>query len=246
MIEDAVPLVSRRVGDGPALVLLHPGGTDSRSLEPLVAELQEDHTLHLPDQRGHGRTADTDAPLSFAAMARDTIALIETLPGTPVHLLGHSDGAIVALHVALRRPDLVTSLVFSSGVFHRDGWLPGVLDGEAPEFLRDSYAEVSPDGAAHWDVVVAKLDALHASEPELTTADLRGLAMPTLLLFGDDDEIRFEHVLAMYEAIPDAELAVVPRASHGVIVEKPDLVARLVRDFHAPGKSDGFAPIRRA
>jgi pimeloyl-ACP methyl ester carboxylesterase len=50
----------------------------------------------------------------------------------------------------------------------------------------------------------------------------------------------------MYDAIPDAELAVVPRASHGVIVEKPDLVARLVRDFHDPGRTDGFAPIRRA
>ena len=55
-------------------------------------------------------------------MAQDTITFIETVIGQPVYLLGCSDGAIVALMVALRRPDLVRRLVFAAGVFHRDGW----------------------------------------------------------------------------------------------------------------------------
>ncbi len=48
-------------------------------------------------------------------------------------------------------------LVFVGGVFHRDGWEDGVLDDESPEFFRQSYAELSPDGIGHYDVVVAKL-----------------------------------------------------------------------------------------
>jgi len=48
--------------------------------------------------------------------------------GGPVRLLGCSDGAVVALTVALRRPDLVRRLVFGAGVFHRDGWAAGVLE----------------------------------------------------------------------------------------------------------------------
>jgi pimeloyl-ACP methyl ester carboxylesterase len=50
----------------------------------------------------------------------------------------------------------------------------------------------------------------------------------------------------MLEALPDGELAVVPRSTHGLIVEQPDLVAQLVEAFHATDKSDGVAPRRRA
>jgi pimeloyl-ACP methyl ester carboxylesterase len=98
-------------------------------------------------------------------MAGDTIAFIQSVIGRPVHLLGSSDGAILALEVARLRPDLVRRLVFVAGVFHRDGWEDGVLDGEPPEFLRQSYRETSPDGIGHYDTVVAKLAAMHASEP---------------------------------------------------------------------------------
>lgn len=232
-------------GRGDPFVLLHPGGTDSRALDSLVAELDDTYSCLTPDQRAHGHSRDVPGPLTFEAMAADTIGLLERTMDAPVHLLGYSDGAIIALYVALARPDLVRSLVFAAGVFHHAGWLPGVLDGEAPDFMGDSYAEISPDGRAHWPVVVAKLADLHATAPTLTVADLATLSVPTLVMLGDDDEVRFEHAIEMYRALPDGELAIVPRASHGVVVEKPAMVARLIRDFHSPDKFDGFAPIRR-
>ena len=236
---------SRR-GSGEPFVLLHPGGVDSRALDPLVAELDGTYACFTPDQRAHGRTRDAAGPLSFEAMAADTVAFLERCVDTPVHLLGYSDGAIVALHVALARPDLVRSLVFAAAVFHREGWLPGVLDGEAPDFMGDFYGEVSPDGREHWPVVVAKLDALHAVAPSLTVNDLATLPLPTLVILGDDDEVRFEHAVAMFRALPEGELAVVPRATHGLLVEKPALFAQLIRDFHDTEKTNGFAPIRRS
>jgi pimeloyl-ACP methyl ester carboxylesterase len=98
-------------------------------------------------------------------MAGDTIAFIERVIGAPVYLMGCSDGAVVALHVARRRPGLVRRLVFAAGVFHHDGWEEGVLDGEPPDWLRESYGELSPDGIGHYDTVAAKLAAMHASEP---------------------------------------------------------------------------------
>lgn len=233
-------------GAGELFVLLHPGGADARAFEPLMAELDGGYRFLTPDQHGHGRTPDREGEWSFADMAADTAALLEELGAGPAHVLGWSDGGVLGLYLAHTRPDLVRSLVVGGAPFHLDGWREGVLDGGAPGGVPEGYAELSPDGPEHWRVVAAKSDRLHEREPALMEDDVRALTMPVLILQGDDDEVRFEHTVRMYEALPDGELAIVPRASHGLIVEKPALLARLIRDFHDPGKTDGLVPIRRA
>ena len=235
-------------GQGDPCVLLHPGGAgiDSRALDPALDGLARVFRAYTPEQRAHGRTPDVDGPLSYDLMAGDTIAFIESVIGQPVYLMGYSDGAVVALAVARRRPDLVRRLVLAAGVFHHDGWEKGVLDGEPPEWLRQSYGELSPDGIGHYDVVVAKLAAMHAGEPALSEADLRQMAVRTLIMVADDDEVRFEHAVAMYRSLPDAELAVVPGTSHGLLVEKPDLCNLLMTEFLTKDPVQTFAPIRRA
>ncbi|TDN43151.1 pimeloyl-ACP methyl ester carboxylesterase [Curtobacterium flaccumfaciens] len=231
-------------GDGVPLLLLHPGGTDSRSMG-MLADAFAERRVVLVDRPGHGRTADVPGPWHFADAAAVVAGAVEGLGAGPVDVLGWSDGAVVGLHLALDRPDLVRSLVFGGAPHAVDGWYPGVLEGEPPQFMADAYAEVSPDGADHWAIVTAKARTLHESEPDVRTARLHDLRMPVLILCGDDDEVRLDHLAAMLEALPDGELAVVPRATHGLIVEKPALVADLVRGFHAAEKSDGVAPRRR-
>src|SRR5579859_1152507 len=235
-------------GQGAPLVALHPGGAgvDSRALTPTLEALSAHFRVYAPEQRGHGHTPDANGPITFELMAQDTIGFIETVIGRPVHLLGCSDGAILALTIALRRPDLVRRLVFAAGVFHREGWEGGVLDGEPPDFLRQSYAEVSPDGPGHYGVIVAKLAAMHASEPALTRDDLGTISCRTLVMVADDDEVRLEHAVDLYRGMPDAELAVVPGTSHGLLVEKPDLCNMIITEFFTKDPVPTFAPIRRA
>jgi pimeloyl-ACP methyl ester carboxylesterase len=214
-------------GEGDALVLLHPGLADSRSFEQYVPAFAQHFHVFRPDRRGHGRTPDVEGPITYDQMARDTIAFLEQVVGGPAHLLGHSDGAPVALLAALQRPDLVRKLILSGGVFHHDGWLPGVidLDDETVAFFIEYWGAVAPDGRDHFPVVKDKLDRMHRQEPTLTTADLAGYAGPVLVMVGDRDEIRIEHTLALFQALPDAQLAVLPGADHG------SLDARIVIDF---------------
>jgi len=235
-------------GQGDPLVALHPGGAgvDSRALAPNVQALAQHFQVYVPEQRGHGHTPDVDGPITFELMAQDTITFIETVIGRPVHLLGCSDGATLALTVALRRPDLVRRLVFAAGVFHRDGWEAGVLEGDPPDFLRQSYGEVSPDGIGHYDVIVAKLATMHAHEPALTHDDLGKIACRTLVMVADDDEVRLEHAVDLYRSLPDAELSVVPGTSHGLLVEKPELCNMVITEFFTKNPVQTFAPIRRA
>lgn len=234
-------------GQGHPLVLLHPAPVDSRAFGPSLAGLAEHFHVYTPDRRGHGRTPDVPGPISYDLMAADTVEFLETVVAGPAALLGYSDGAVVALLAALRRPDLVRRLVLAAGVFHRNGWVEGVLDNDeaVPEFMRDSYAEVSPDGRDHFDVVMAKIAAEHTHQPSLTPTDLNALTVRTLVMIGDDDEVRFEHAAEMYRSIPDAELAVVPGTSHGLLAEKPDLCNRIIVEFLTTEPVATFAPIHR-
>jgi pimeloyl-ACP methyl ester carboxylesterase len=65
-------------------------------------------------------------------------------------------------------------------------------------------------------------------------------------LVGDDDEVTLEHAIAMYRAIPDAELAVVPGTSHELLHEKPALCNELIVGFLTTDPVPTLAPVRRA
>jgi pimeloyl-ACP methyl ester carboxylesterase len=218
-------------GGGAPLVLLHPGGADSRAFDDNLPGLAARFRVYRFDRRGHGRTPDPGGPITFEQMARDAIAFVETQVGEPVHLAGHSDGAVVGLLAARLRPDLVRGLVFSSGVFHHDGWLPGVLElpQDAFDFLAGLHAEVAPEPS--FGALMAKLDRMHAEEPALTPDDLARIAIPALLVFGDDDEIAMEHVIAMHRALPRAQLAIVPGGDHGHPSDDPERFASMVARF---------------
>ena len=224
-------------GDGEPLVLLHPGGADSRAYDDNLPGLATAFRCYRYDRRGQGRTPDVGGPITFDAMTDDAIAYIETVVGEPAHLVGHSVGAPVGLLIAQKRPDLVRGLVFSEGVFHYDGWIPGVLDPLPPdvhEFLGGLYAEVSPHGAEHWPDVWARLDHEHHRAPSLTIDELAAIAVPTLLIFADNGtEVRIEHMHAMHRALPDAQLAVIPGTGHGLLADKPDLCNRIITEFLA-------------
>jgi pimeloyl-ACP methyl ester carboxylesterase len=230
-------------------VLLHPGGAgvDARAWRPNLEALSAVFRVFTPERRGHGRTPDVDGPITFELMAQDTIAFLETVVGEPAHLVGCSDGAIVALMVALRRPDLVRLLTFIAGVFHYHGWAPGVLDDtvDPPGFLERFYAELSPDGPDHYPVIVEKLARMHATEPTLTPSELNQIEARTLVMVGDDDEVPLEHAIALYRNLPDGELAVIPGTSHGLLVEKPALCNSLIVDFLTTEPVPTMAPIRR-
>ena len=95
-------------------------------------------------------------------------------------------------------------------------------------------------------MVVDKLARMHATEPTLTPDDLSAIGSRTLVMVSDDDEVPLEHAAAMYRAIPDAELMVVPGTSHGLLVEKPQLCNEVIVQFLTTDPVRLMAPIRRA
>jgi pimeloyl-ACP methyl ester carboxylesterase len=238
-------------GSGPESVLLLHGGLSSSEdlLGSIGGPLTEHYRVVAFDRRGHGRTKDTDAAaFHYEDMATETIEVLESIVRGPAHLVGWSDGGIIALFVAMRRPDLVLKIVTIGANYHHDGIVMTSLDPDGPEMamLGSSYAERSPDGADHFPEVLRKTLTMFDTEPELTTGDLAQIAAPTLVMSGDDEVVLLAHTLSLYEALPAGQLAVVPGASHVLPIEKPEETARLVLDFlAATGPPETMMPVRR-
>ncbi len=247
---DGVTTSYTEVGDGPPLMLLHGGMSDGTSWGPHPQLLAEHFRVFVPDRRGHGRTPDTEDPFSYDAMARETLAFCAAVIGEPAHLAGWSDGGIAALLAGLAAPEAVNRQVLMGTNFHHDGLLETGLgagpDAAEVEFMRELYEANAVEGPGHWPTFWAKTESLWRNEPTLTVDDLAQVSVPTLVLVGDDEPIPLAHTVAMYEAIPDAQLGVIPGASHLVPLEQPELVAGMVTRFLTMDLPPvTFDPIRR-
>lgn len=225
-------------GEGEPLLLMHGGLCTIETFFGQTPELAKRFRVILPERRGHGRTADVDGPITYDAMAADTIAFMRALGIESAHIVGYSDGAIVGVLVAIRRPDLVRRFVSISGNFDCDGLTDegqAFIESMQPDtfipMLADLYAKASPDGPEHWPVVFEKMRRMFLNEPKISPAELGSIKAPTLVLAADRDLMTLEHTLALFQAIPNAQLCIVPGTTHALLFEKPAVVNMAVLDF---------------
>ena len=185
-------------------------------------------------------------------MADETAAVIEHLGLAPANVVGYSDGGNLLLHLALARPALLHAMALLSANYHRDALYPegrdflgGVVGTD--NFFAGEYASRSPDGIDHWPVVAAKgIRMAVTDEPTFEPADLAGIETPTLVMAADDDMFPVAHTVYLYEALPNAQLAIVPNSSHAHPGEQPELVATLIRTFFQhPNRQSTLLPMRR-
>lgn len=239
-------------GVGEPVVLLHGGMSHGTGWKRQIEPFAERYRVITPDRRGHGRTADTEEPFSYAAMAEETAGVIDALTDGAAHLVGWSDGAITALHLALSRPQAVRRMVLIGANFHAEAMLPSFDLGDDPDAddlarMRDGYATDFVDGPGRWPTFLAKTNRLWRTEPTWSPADLGGITAPTLVLIGDDEPFPLSHSVELFEALTNAQFAVIPGASHAAPMEKPELVNRIILDFLAEtGPPQTFMPVRRA
>lgn len=237
---DGVRTYFEVTGTGQALILLHGGMGTAEECDAQATKLAETFRVYVPERYGHGRTPDIDGDITYENMGEHTIGFMETLGIQSAHLVGWSDGALVALVVALRRPELVRKLVLIDQFVSLDGASAAVQEEIASMTLDDMSAEavavynaLSPDGPDHFAVVFAKIQKLWTDETGLDLADLEQVVAPTLLLVADGGVMTLDHASAMAEALHDNLLVVVPGSTHNLPQEKPDIVNRHIGDFLA-------------
>ncbi len=223
-------------GKGRPLVLLHGGLTTAEaSFSQILPTLARSRRVVAIEQQGHGHTADRDAPLSFAAMTEDTVAVLRALEIPRADFLGFSDGGVVALELAIRHPELVDKLVLVDTGFSNESLDPqnlAWLQQARPEDfapLDAMYAAVAPD-PAHWPKLVDKWKRLQLDFKGIAPASLRSIQARALLLAGDRG-VRVEHTIALYRHLNHAQLAVLPKADHFLLSSHADLALSAIVGF---------------
>jgi pimeloyl-ACP methyl ester carboxylesterase len=200
---------------GMPLVLLHGGGsTIDSTFGRIIPFLAGDRRVIAVEEQAHGRSSDRDAPLRFATSADDVAKLLDQLHVAQADVFGFSNGASVALQLAIRHPQAVRKLVFGSSITKKEGAQPQLWTliqsadfATMPQPLKDAFLQVNPDPA--------KLRVMHDKDLErmrhfedVPDSDLRALRAPTLILLGDRDIVKPEHAVELTHLIPNARMMI--------------------------------------
>jgi pimeloyl-ACP methyl ester carboxylesterase len=218
--------------EGEAVVLLHGGLSKTSSWDYfLVPALEPEFHVFAYDRTAHGFTADRTGSMHFAFQAKEAISYLETVVKEPAHLVGYSDGAVIALMIAIQRPDLVKSIVSIGGNFHHAG-----VDYEMgePSVSTEDLAEytlISPDAPHTLLEKVTKMFQVWEYEPNISKQQLSEIQCPVLVVSGDDDMISLQHTQELYESLVLGQLAVLPGTSHALVKEKPALFNAIMLQF---------------
>ncbi len=232
---------------GEAMVLLHGGLSKTSSWDYLmVPALEDEFHVFAYDRTAHGFTGDQAGSLHFEFQAKEAIAYLEDVVKEPAHLIGYSDGGIIALMVAIARPELVKSIVAIGANFHYSAPLSDFAEAKVSEEDQAEYNLISPDAPHTLLEKTIRMNHIWKTEPDIALSDIATIQCPVLVLAGDDDVIKHEHTIALYEALPLGQLAIIPGTSHGVVKEKPALMLAMITQFLEDlSYPDTRQPIRR-
>ncbi|MDL9978146.1 alpha/beta fold hydrolase [Microbacterium sp. ASV49] len=222
-------------GDGPPVLLIHGNSGDLHYFDHNVPALERHFRVAAMDCRGQGRSARGDGPLTIRRMADDAADVIRTLQidDEPFDVVGFSDGANVAMTLAVHHPELVRRLVLNSGNITRQGMHMSlrVQLRFADELLqRKRQHGVLPVVRHEHELMRLMLD-----QPGITTEQLAGITAPTLVMAGSKDLIRREHTRLIAKLIPGAQLRIIVDGTHFVMRDMPGVANAVVDDFLRAG-----------
>jgi len=216
-------------GQGKPLLLIHGNGGSISTFSRNIGYFAKKYQVIVADSRSQGHSADLRDSISFEQMADDYADLLDSLHAAPAHVLGWSDGGIIALLMAMRHPQKVDKLVASGANLWPDSTAikPSEWLDEQKEYLRMREIQHLTIGQKNrW-----KLLLLDIEQPHISLNQLHGIKCPALIVCGEHDLIRREHTQLIYNNLLHANLWVIPHDDHYTISEH-------VRDFNS--RIDGF------
>ena len=236
---------------GVPLVLLHGALSNiATDFGKMIPTLAKNRMVIAIEAQGHGHTPDRDSALTYESMADNVAELLRQLRIQKADFMGYSMGGGTAVYLAVRHPTLVRKIIFIGGASYKpDGYYPQLMEGEAKMTPKDlegtpwqkAYARIAPN-PRDWPRLVEKIKQLDLNWKGLRDDDLRAIKSPALLMVGDADVVRPEHVVQMLRllgggapgdivGLPRSQLAVLPGTTHVTIITRTEWLLSMVTPF---------------
>ncbi len=251
-------------GHGEPLLVLHGGLGSIDMFRPILPMLAEGRQAIAVDLQGHGRTALGDRKIDLLDMGDDMAVLMKELGHSLVDVFGYSMGGGVAFRFAVQHPEMVRRLALMSVGFSPDGFHPEMrpqqaqVSGAMADAMKgtpmyEGYKAIAP----HPDDFPELLDQMgdYMKQDFDWSEDVKKLTMPVMLVYGDSDMYRPEHVVEFYKllggGLKDAgwnrenmsqnRLAILPDRTHYDVFLDPDLARTVLPFLNGERKSGDWA-----
>lgn len=201
-------------GEGKPIILLHGNSETHEIFDKLIDKLKESYKVYAIDSRCHGKSEDP-IDISYDIMSNDIIQFIKKLSIENPILYGFSDGGIVGLLVAIKEPNLLSKLIVSG-------------------------ANVTPDGIKKSDYILSKvmyfftrnkLFKMMLNEPNITSEELKKINVPTIILTGEKDIIKYQHTKYIANNISNSSLDIINNEKHGSYVVHSDKLYGIIKKY---------------
>jgi pimeloyl-ACP methyl ester carboxylesterase len=235
-------------GKGEPLLLLHGGLGQIEMFGPNVALFAKNRQVIGVDLHGHGRTELGDRKINLIDIGNDLATILTQLGYKQVDVLGYSMGGGIALRLAIQHPDKVRRLIVASAPYARAGFYPEMLPQQEAvssamaEAMKEtpmykSYVAIAPK-PEEFPKLLDRMGELMRADYDWSE-DVKKLQMPVMLMYGDSDMIRLDHVVSFYNllggGLKDAgwnrehmsknRLAIVPGVTHYELFLSPRLAS---------------------
>ena len=257
-INDVELFYDERGAGAETIVFAHGLLLSGRMFERQIDVLSREYRCIAFDARTHGRSQITKVGLDLDTQADDAIALIERLEAAPCNFVGLSMGGFVGLRVALKRPELLRSLILldSSADAEPQFWkfrlMSGVARWLSPRLVLDSLFRSllgarfrrDPARAAErefWrgQMLANDVESMSVCIREVLSRrplidEIGRIAVPTLIVVGEEDRVTPpEQSRRMQQRISGAKLVTLPGTGHVSSIESPEAVTRAIEQFLA-------------
>lgn len=251
-------LYHEEVGEGAPILLIHPSGSTGSTWGSAVEELARVGRVITYDRRGYARSGG-DPVRSLSIHSADAAALLESLQASPAVVVGTSSGAMIALDLAVRRPDLVRAVVEHEGPWRFTRHLPtgsqvrtfaamgslvlrGSYGDAAEALLRSAYAY--REGGTAWDAFPEEWrragrengkatlwDFLISIGNRPSAAELASIEVPVVCSYGSrSPDFMARRTRSLAAAIPTAITRRIEGSAHAAPFDAPANFVRLIAD----------------
>ena len=220
-------LFCRVEGEGKPLLLLHGNEEDHTIFNNQITYFKKIYKVIALDSRGHGHSDHGKSCLTFEKMSKDILYILDYFQLEKVTIIGFSDGGNLGLYLASHFPERVDNLIVVGANYKPNGLrAKDFMQVKALFYYLKLIGIVSKSDRQRKEVI-----DLMWHQIKLDDADLKRIAARTLIVVGENDVIKKSHTKKIHKLLSKSSMVTLPKTTHFLMNEKPDLFNSIVIDF---------------